>query len=141
MGDEYSLQASIALAPRREPKPWFSHTSSRARKDPCVPAHRMSGRPPAAGKLSGSQATARANGRPFWPGPVVHQAAVTCYVLELLDARAIEFLTASHAELIQKINRAGFCHVPKLDEAFVRLQIGIQDFLGDLVRGFHHFIG
>jgi hypothetical protein len=75
------------------------------------------------------------------PKPDIPLAAWNSLLLELLDARAIEFLTASHAELIKKVNRAGFCHVPKLHEAFVGLQIGIQDFLGDLVGTFHHAFG
>jgi hypothetical protein len=54
-------------------------------------------------------------------------------VLKLLGAKALEFLAARHTELIQKVDGPAFCHIPKLDKALVRFQIGIQDSFGDFV--------
>src|SRR5882757_5124360 len=60
---------------------------------------------------------------------------------ELLVAKVFEFLAASRAEILQKVDRAVVHHVPKLDKGLFRLQIRVQDSPGNMFRARHHSIG
>ena len=45
----------------------------------------------------------------------------------------IKFVVARSTEALQQIDRAVDGHFPQLDEALIRLQVGIEDLSGDFV--------
>ena len=50
----------------------------------------------------------------------------------------LEFVVARVAEALQQIDRAVDGHFAQFDEALVRLQIGVQDFSGDVFGTVDH---
>src|ERR1700676_1871716 len=51
---------------------------------------------------------------------------------KLLSLHLLEFVVAGAAEAAQQIDRAVDSHFAQLDEALVRLQIGVEDFSGNV---------
>jgi hypothetical protein len=57
---------------------------------------------------------------------------------ELLVANVFEFRATRVAKALQQIDRAIDGHFAQFDEALVRLQIGVQDFSGDVFGAMDH---
>jgi hypothetical protein len=55
-----------------------------------------------------------------------------------LGSHLLEFVATSDTEFAQWIGRSDPRHIAQLNEALVRLQISITDFLDDLLRAIPH---